>query len=137
MDLVRAAQAPEMVECLRHEGEGCSRCDGSCYRPPSSVPGAASPPRRSSRSAQPSDGKRHGPCRCTAQAAIPALRVRGWVASWTSVRRKIDRAGVPHPGFSRVLAVGNSDERARNSDVGGENKPIVGEKSSAGVDQEG
>lgn len=136
MDLVRAAQAPEMVECLRHEGEGCSRCDGSCYRPQAVCRVLRA--RQGAPAGQRSQVMERGTGPAAVQrAAIPALRVRGWVAFWTSVRRKIDRAGVPHPGFSRVLAVGNSDERARNSDVGGENKPIVGEKSSAGVDQEG
>jgi hypothetical protein len=43
MDLVRAAWAPEMVECLRHEGEGCPRCDGSCYRPPKQCAGCCEP----------------------------------------------------------------------------------------------
>ena len=28
-----AQQSPELVECFRHEGEGCPRCDGSGFRP--------------------------------------------------------------------------------------------------------
>ena len=33
--LARSAQEPpeELVECFRHEGEECPRCDGSGYRP--------------------------------------------------------------------------------------------------------
>ena len=33
--LARSAQekSPEVVECFRHEGEECPRCDGSGYRP--------------------------------------------------------------------------------------------------------
>ena len=33
MDVVSVAQRPELVECFRHEGEECPRCDGSGYRP--------------------------------------------------------------------------------------------------------
>ncbi len=33
MDVVSVARKTEMVECLRHEGDGCLRCDGSGYRP--------------------------------------------------------------------------------------------------------
>ena len=32
MDAMSVAQAPEMVECFRHEGEACPRCDRSGYR---------------------------------------------------------------------------------------------------------
>ena len=33
--VARSAQeeSPELVECFRHEGEECSRCDGSGFRP--------------------------------------------------------------------------------------------------------
>jgi hypothetical protein len=33
--LARSAQeeSPELVECFRHEEEGCPRCDGSGFRP--------------------------------------------------------------------------------------------------------
>ena len=27
-----ALESPELVECPRHEGEECPRCDGSCFR---------------------------------------------------------------------------------------------------------
>ncbi len=34
ISLARSAQeSPEMVECFRHEGEECPRCDGSGFRP--------------------------------------------------------------------------------------------------------
>ena len=34
ISVARSAQeSPELVECWRHDGEKCSRCDGSGFRP--------------------------------------------------------------------------------------------------------
>jgi len=33
MDVLSVAPTPEMVECFRHEGDECHRCDDSGYRP--------------------------------------------------------------------------------------------------------
>jgi hypothetical protein len=33
MDVQSVARTPEMMECLRHEGSDCPRCDGSGRRP--------------------------------------------------------------------------------------------------------
>ena len=43
VSLARSAQeeSPELVECLRHEGEDCPRCDGSGFGPPSIAPRVA------------------------------------------------------------------------------------------------
>ncbi len=43
MDVVSVAPTTEMVECLRHEGEGCPRCDGSAYRPRKLCAGCGEP----------------------------------------------------------------------------------------------
>lgn len=32
MDVLSVARKPELVECFRHEGEECPRCDGSGHR---------------------------------------------------------------------------------------------------------
>jgi len=36
-----AQQPPELVECFRHECDGCPRCDGSGYRPRKRCAGCA------------------------------------------------------------------------------------------------
>lgn len=33
MTITSIANKPEQVECFRHEGEECHRCDGSGFRP--------------------------------------------------------------------------------------------------------
>src|SRR5215217_3037574 len=52
--LARSAQeeSPELVECPRHEGEECRRCDGSGYRPRRRCEGCREP------SGRPSEGGR-------------------------------------------------------------------------------
>ncbi len=50
MDVVSVAQAPETVDCFRHEGEECPRCDGSGFRPRKRCAGCGEP------SGRPSDG---------------------------------------------------------------------------------
>ena len=42
--LARSAQGfPELVECFRHEGEGCPRCNGSGFRPRKHCAGCGEP----------------------------------------------------------------------------------------------
>jgi hypothetical protein len=40
---------PELVRCFRHEGERCTRCDGSGYRPRTHCAGCGQPAGRTSR----------------------------------------------------------------------------------------
>ena len=42
------AQNPELVQCFRHEGEGCPRCDGCGYRPRRYCAGCSEPAGRPS-----------------------------------------------------------------------------------------
>ena len=51
--LARSAQeSPDLVECIRHEGSDCPRCDGSGYRPRKYCAGCGEP------SGRPSEGGR-------------------------------------------------------------------------------
>jgi hypothetical protein len=49
MDVASVAQGPELVECFRHEGAECHRCDGSGYRPRNRCAGCGKPSGRPSR----------------------------------------------------------------------------------------
>ena len=53
ISVARSAQeSPELVECWRHDGEKCSRCDGSGFRPRRHCAGCGEP------SGRPSEGGR-------------------------------------------------------------------------------
>ena len=41
--------SPKLVQCFRHEGEDCPRCDGSGYRPRKRCAGCGEPAGRPSR----------------------------------------------------------------------------------------
>jgi len=38
-----AHESPEQVECFRHEGEECPRCEGLCFRPRKYCAGCSEP----------------------------------------------------------------------------------------------
>jgi hypothetical protein len=48
MDAISVAHAPQMVECFRHEGEECPRCDGLGHRPRKHCAGCGKPSGRPS-----------------------------------------------------------------------------------------
>src|SRR5215203_5253156 len=50
ISLARSAQqSPELVECFRHEGEECPRCNGSGFRPLKHCEGCGEPAGRPSK----------------------------------------------------------------------------------------
>jgi hypothetical protein len=81
ISLARSAQeSPELVECLRHEGEGYPRCDGSGFRPRRRCAGCGEPTGR------PSEGGR-------ALMGMPNVRDRNqpmWCTSCHPKHRSLD-----------------------------------------------
>jgi hypothetical protein len=49
MDVQSVTWLPELVECFRHEGDECPRCDGSGYRPRKHCAGCGEPSSRPSK----------------------------------------------------------------------------------------
>ena len=80
MDVVSLAQAPELVECFRHEGDGCLRCDGSGYRPRKRCVGCGEPAKalQTAQAAKSGEEARTLPL-YTARAATPASQAQGWL----------------------------------------------------------
>jgi hypothetical protein len=85
MDVASVAQAPDLVECFRHEGDECPRCDGSGFRPRKRCAGCGEP------SGRPSQGgkallslrnrrDRSGPFYC--MSCHPELGGKGEVVLW-------------------------------------------------------
>ena len=61
ISLARSAQESlEQVECFRHEGDECPRCDGRASGPADVAPGAVSRPGDLAKAARHSSGSRIG-----------------------------------------------------------------------------
>src|SRR5918996_2260582 len=64
-----AQESPELVECFRHKGEECPRCDGSGFRPRKRCAGCGEP------SGRPSQGGNSYSRRCRATRHYHATSV--------------------------------------------------------------
>jgi hypothetical protein len=112
ISLARSVQeSPELVECSRHEGKECPRCDGSGFRPRKRCAGCGEPAGRPSEGGKALLGTKNSRdkdqplwclnCHPDSRFWTPTGRaLRGWTSGWPKTLRLLSQMHVsfsPYP----------------------------------------